>query len=252
LHKTLYLDQNHINETIKNFFSCTHLPIKFYASNHTAIASYGYNENSNCLVEEYNIYKKIKESLRNNPFEYETLIVEEDINFTGFFACPKNKDKGIYILGPYVTDQSKITDIVFKPKKFIPNLISFLHGIAKTCDLLESHHLEGISPQNFYVKRAVDYMYENYKETINLDTLAKKLNVNKCYLCSLFRKEANKTFSQFLNEIRIEKSKGLLVEGDSSILDIALNVGFNNQNYYNMTFKKLTGFTPLEYRNYHN
>ncbi len=57
---------------------------------------------------------------------------------------------------------------------------------------------------------------------------------------------------KFLNEIRIEKSKDLLLRGDLSILDVSLSVGFNNQNYYNTVFKKLINMTPLEYRNYFN
>ena len=56
------------------------------------------------------------------------------------------------------------------------------------------------------------------------------------------------TFSNFLNIIRIEKSKQYLSQNNDSILSIALAVGFNNHNYYTMKFKKLTGLTPLEFR----
>lgn len=56
------------------------------------------------------------------------------------------------------------------------------------------------------------------------------------------------TFTEFLNKIRIEKSKELLLEDKYSILDIALMVGFNNQNYYNIMFKKITNQTPLEFK----
>ena len=46
------------------------------------------------------------------------------------------------------------------------------------------------------------------------------------------RKRTGKTFSQLVNEIRIEKSKELLTKNNLSILEIALSVGFNNQNYF--------------------
>src|SRR5699024_6975480 len=74
------------------------------------------------------------------------------------------------------------------------------------------------------------------------------LGINKSYFCSIFKNETGKTFTQFLNEKRIEKSKKLLREDNLSILDIALSVGFNNQNYYNIIFKRITNTTPLEYR----
>ena len=59
------------------------------------------------------------------------------------------------------------------------------------------------------------------------------------------------TFSKFLNRLRIEKSKQYLIQNNESILSIALAVGFNNHNYYTMMFKKLTGFTPIEFRQQH-
>ncbi|NLY76709.1 MAG: helix-turn-helix transcriptional regulator [Tissierellia bacterium] len=79
--------------------------------------------------------------------------------------------------------------------------------------------------------------------------MADYLGLNKCYFCQLFKRETGKTYSQFLNELRIEKSKELLENTNLSILDIALTVGYNNQNYYSMAFKKLTGTTPKNYKN---
>lgn len=67
--------------------------------------------------------------------------------------------------------------------------------------------------------------------------------------CNIFEKETGKTYSQFLNEIRIEKSKKLLLDTNLSVLKLTLSVGYNNQNYYNMTFKKLAATMPLKHRN---
>lgn len=89
----------------------------------------------------------------------------------------------------------------------------------------------------------------NYSESITLGDMAKHLGLNKCYFCDLFKKETGKTYSQVLNEIRIEKSLELLLNTNMTILEIALTVGYNNQNYYNMAFKKIMGTTPFKYRN---
>ena len=56
------------------------------------------------------------------------------------------------------------------------------------------------------------------------------------------------TFTNFLYKFRIEKSKELLKNPSFSILDIAIAVGFNNQSYYTMMFKKILNITPVEYR----
>ncbi len=102
---------------------------------------------------------------------------------------------------------------------------------------------------NFHIKRAIEEMNDNYSESISLDEMADFLGLNKCYFCQLFKRETGKTYSQLLNEIRVKKSLDLLLNTNMTILEIALTVGYNNQNYYNMAFKKIMGTTPLKYRN---
>ncbi len=102
---------------------------------------------------------------------------------------------------------------------------------------------------NYHVIRAIDYIKKNYDKPRSLDGMSKYLGLNKSYFSHLFKKETGKTYSQFVNQIRVEKSKELIVSTNLSLLDIALSVGYNNQNYYNMAFKKITGLTPLRYRN---
>ena len=99
-----------------------------------------------------------------------------------------------------------------------------------------------------YGQRVYLYVEQNFDRQLKLEDVASYFHLNKCYFCSVLKKELGKTFSQIVNEVRVEKSKELLREGNLSTLSIALSVGFNNQNYFNMTFKKLTGMTPLQYR----
>lgn len=99
-----------------------------------------------------------------------------------------------------------------------------------------------------YGQRVYHYVEQNFDRQLKLEDVASYFHLNKCYFCSVLKKELGKTFSQIVNEVRVKKSKELLREGNLSTLSIALSVGFNNQNYFNMTFKKLTGMTPLQYR----
>lgn len=103
-----------------------------------------------------------------------------------------------------------------------------------------------------YGTQVLEFISNNYDQNLVLEDVASYFHLNKCYFCSVLKKELGKTFSQIVNEIRIEKSKPLLEEGRLSTLEVALTVGFNNQNYFNMTFKKITGMTPLEYRRFAN
>ena len=94
----------------------------------------------------------------------------------------------------------------------------------------------------------MNYIQAHYKENITLDALVSHLNLNKSYFCTLFKKETGVTFTAYVNLIRIEKSKRQLLKDNRSVLDIALSVGFSNQNYYTITFKKHTNMTPMEFR----
>ena len=64
----------------------------------------------------------------------------------------------------------------------------------------------------------------------------------------MFKKETGQTFINYLHNYKIEKSKNLLENTNMTLLDISLEVGFNNQSYYSTIFKKYTNMTPLEYR----
>ncbi|MFR3174168.1 MAG: helix-turn-helix transcriptional regulator, partial [Clostridium sp.] len=83
---------------------------------------------------------------------------------------------------------------------------------------------------------------------ITIDDICDKFKINKCYFCYMFKKETGQTFINYLNNYKIEKSKNLLENTNMTLLDISLEVGFNNQSYYSTIFKKYTNMTPLEYR----
>ena len=112
------------------------------------------------------------------------------------------------------------------------------------------HHTELInhSTDSTYGHQVYQYIEKRFSTTLKLDDVDRHFNLNKCYFCSVLKKETGMTFTQIVREIRVEKSKLLLTNSNLSTLTIALTVGFNNQNYFNMSFKKLTGMTPLEYR----
>lgn len=104
--------------------------------------------------------------------------------------------------------------------------------------------------QNTYViKNAINYINKNYKKNITLDEVANHVHLNPAYFSTLFKKELKISFKNYLNKIRIEESKISLKKPDKSILEIALEVGYEDQSYFTKVFKNITGITPKEYRN---
>lgn len=98
------------------------------------------------------------------------------------------------------------------------------------------------------VKLALDFMESNYSQDLSLQQVASYVGLSTSYLSSLFKKEIDVNFIEYLNEIRIEKAKGLLLETYLKTYEIAETVGFNENTYFCKMFKKVTGTTPGEYR----
>jgi len=98
------------------------------------------------------------------------------------------------------------------------------------------------------IKKASRYVHNHLSEPIRLQEVADYVNLSPNYFSSLFKKEMNLAFADYVNHTRIKESQYLLQTTNHSILDIAISVGFNNQNYFTTIFKKTTGITPKQYR----
>lgn len=94
----------------------------------------------------------------------------------------------------------------------------------------------------------LEYLEKHYGEDINLNIVADKLNLTSGYLSSIFKEKTGINFSEYLNTLRIERAKELLMNIDLRIQDIALQVGYQNVNSFIRMFKRASGLTPGEYR----
>jgi len=98
------------------------------------------------------------------------------------------------------------------------------------------------------IKKASRYVHNHLSEAIRLQEVADYVGLSPNYFSSLFKKEMSLAFADYVNHTRIKESQYLLQTTNHSILDIAISVGFNNQNYFTTIFKKTTGITPKQYR----
>lgn len=98
------------------------------------------------------------------------------------------------------------------------------------------------------VNQSLDYISKHYNSNISLSDLSKTTKLSTFYLSSIIKKETGMSLSENINQIRIEKSKKILLSTNSNILDVAQQVGYNYQNHFASIFKKYTGFSPTEFR----
>lgn len=103
---------------------------------------------------------------------------------------------------------------------------------------------EEISP----IDKALKYIDENFKDNINLNTIADKCNLSSCYFSKLFKREVGVNFSQYLKNKKIQHAKKLLKTTEIPILNIAIDLGFEDCGYFIRVFKNIEGITPKKYR----
>lgn len=98
------------------------------------------------------------------------------------------------------------------------------------------------------IERARNYIHENYDKEISLESVADHIHISPTYLSSIFKREYNENFVDYVSNYRVEKAKELLREGNFKVNAIAGMVGIGNVKYFYKVFKKRTGLTPSEYK----
>jgi two-component system response regulator YesN len=98
------------------------------------------------------------------------------------------------------------------------------------------------------VQKVLAIIEEQYQEELTLKRISDELHLNVMYLGQLFKKETKRSFSQFLNQHRMEKAQSMLLHSEKNINEIADEIGYNNSTYFSKMFKKMYGVSPKEYR----
>lgn len=98
------------------------------------------------------------------------------------------------------------------------------------------------------LKTVIQYIQNNYEKQIRISDLSQMVNMSEGYFCRYFKKVAAKTPIEYLNYVRVVKACDLLKNSEKKILDIAMEVGFNNFSYFINRFKKYMNMTPADFR----
>ena len=97
------------------------------------------------------------------------------------------------------------------------------------------------------LKNVLDYIELHFAESILVSELAKLCYFSDYHFMRFFKKHMNMTCVEYINNLRLEKSVELFKQGNTSILDVSLSVGFRNLSYFHRAFKKKYNMTPLSF-----
>ncbi|MBP8989057.1 MAG: response regulator [Clostridia bacterium] len=99
-----------------------------------------------------------------------------------------------------------------------------------------------------YFNLIKNYIISNMEKPLTLQLVSKELGISQTYLSKMFRKYENKSFNNFLTQIRMEEAKRLIKsDKDLYIKDIAALVGYPDQFYFSRLFRSYTGVCPSDY-----
>lgn len=106
---------------------------------------------------------------------------------------------------------------------------------------------QNIMPKNL-IGKIIMYISKNFREKISLEVLSKEFAVSKEHISRVFSETINMRLNEYINTMRIDYSKELLIATDLNILTIGMESGFENQQTFNRVFRELSGISPKEFR----
>ena len=166
-------------------------------------------------------------------------------------------DTGICLIAPYVCDQKAAAiflDIikVFENKtpyyktqmcSYILNLMTYLiinHPAG------EPFSVSAKSAKSKTAKDIIRYLRQHYSEELSLDSISEHMGFTKYYICHIFKETTDLTAVEFLNYLRCDAARKLILSNTCNISEAALLCGFKNMSYFTKVYKKCTGSLPSQ------
>lgn len=202
---------------------------------------------------------------KESQLQTEGIVVyfKEDFLGNDFFEKPemfdiksflKNSERGLDITGTLGAEMLRDLNELLGLTGFegISKLLNILHKLSVTNDY---HYISSSNYTNTHKISETErmgivheYVLKHFKENINLSTVASLSNMTEAAFCRYFKSRTNKTFSDFVKEIRIGNACKMLQNEQKSISQICYESGYNTVSNFNNQFKSLKGVSPLQYQ----
>ncbi|WP_028545482.1 response regulator [Paenibacillus taiwanensis] len=113
---------------------------------------------------------------------------------------------------------------------------------------VQESYTDEATSTNYKIKRVIEYIHEHYDQDLTLNELAAYVSLNNSYLSRIFKEQTGSMLIPYINRYRVKKSLEYLKNGNLKTYEIAEKVGFNSIDNYYISFKKMYGLPPNEYR----
>ena len=204
-----------------------------------------YSSNFTDYLQSFN-RKKVAEmlhSLEQYLYNVKTDIASVKLFLSDMYLQVKEKMNHIYSTSdiPFPSNASVLE--LIESKNYLYEIILFF---SEQFEMIMS--AIGNSSRDSVLDDIIYYIDHNFQTNIKLETIAPLFGYNSAYLGKIFNKTVGESFNSYVDHVRINYSKELLLQNKLKVYEIAEQVGYKNVDYFHKKFKKYVGESPAEYR----
>lgn len=108
--------------------------------------------------------------------------------------------------------------------------------------------LEGDNFYDFLIEQIKQFCHENAKKKLSLSAVCSNIGYSKSFTCKLFKDITGESIFTYFNKLKIEEAKKLLINTSYSATQISDILEYSDSKYFNTSFRKIVGISPLQYR----
>ncbi len=195
-------------------------------------------------------YKKVVLQIKEDFFKNDFVTTPE---LSAIYQLFENSKKVICFNGT----TKELVGKRLKEIHHLPNFEQFIEVLSLFQMLATSNEkmfLHELPFDDFYnnkeqnrLKIVYAFIENNFQRNITIDEMGQLTHLSKAAFCRYFKKMTRLTFTEFLNQFRIEQAKRLLKE-DKNVTETCYECGFESLSYFNRIFKKVVGQNPIQFK----
>ena len=129
----------------------------------------------------------------------------------------------------------------YHAKEKVANMLNYI--------LFELLDITALQSNNEHVLRIAKYIDEHITEKMSLQSISNEIGLTKEYTAFIFKRETNRTLTDYLNERKMLLAKDLISHNEMSLTDLASYLGYDNYNYFSRLFKRYFEVSPITLKN---
>lgn len=177
---------------------------------------------------------------------YQSLLLRQYLTMDIFYCIQeflKGLGEGNVTISPEVTDIKRI------PKVIVSVDTTKMYLKEQFQAAIEARNSVSNDRYGSVIQSAKEYIEKNFSNgELSLNRIAAHIGVSPSYFSSIFKQETGTTFVEYLTKVRIDKACELLRCTNSRTAEIGEQVGYSDPHYFSVTFKKVMGQSPKDYR----